>query len=102
MQERELPQYQHRNGFMMLKYISIDDEVAFLSKRGEHLGGSKAVIFAQRIKFTSAPGSSFTSAVPPMRHIAFLAPLLVALPAHAQTLYGMVIGVTDGDTVQGS
>lgn len=35
-----------------------------------------------------------------MRHIALFALLLVALPGHAQTLYGRVVGVTDGDTVK--
>ena len=36
-----------------------------------------------------------------MRNIAFfLALLLVVLPSHAQTLYGKVVGITDGDTVK--
>lgn len=35
-----------------------------------------------------------------MRRLALLALLLVAIPVHAQTLYGRVVGVTDGDTVK--
>jgi len=35
-----------------------------------------------------------------MRRLAVLAMLLVALPGHAQTLHGRVVGVTDGDTVK--
>jgi len=35
-----------------------------------------------------------------MRHLALLALLLIALPCHAQILYGLVVGITDGDTVK--